>query len=238
MEATVQPSAGEHLLLAADGFILSGVIWLVINVGVFAVLAPVFGAEEPQVEGVLQLALWAGANILPILGGAVLAWVLHGRRISWLAGAGMVLGLAVGWFVGFALLIGVADVFIRATESFESLRPASGDEPPWLFIGIIAAALVAILAWPVIESILDLRTSRRKHVRVDAVRLASVALIVLLAAVVAPWIGSVYGSEIGEAGAFLAPIAFSGAVAVVGADALTTLADRRRGKTPVIPAAS
>jgi hypothetical protein len=238
MESSVQHSRGEHLLLAADGFILSGAIWLVINVGVFAVLAPVFGAEEPEVEGVLQLVLWTGANILPVLAGATLAWVLHGRRMSWLAGAGGVVGLAAGWFAGFAIFIGAASVMIWAMESFESLPPATGDEAPWLLIGVIAAAVVAILAWPVIESLLDLRTSRRKHVRIDAVRLASVAVIVLLAVVVAPWLGSVYNTEIGEAGAFLAPIAFSGAVAVVGADALTTLVDRRHGRTPVVPAAS
>jgi hypothetical protein len=81
----------------------------------------------------------------------------------------------------------------------------------------------------IVDGIRDLTKTRRQHVSLDWVRLAAVAVIVLLGVVFLPYVSFTTGSEIGEAGAFMVPFAAGAAVAVLGADLLRVSRERRHG---------
>jgi hypothetical protein len=79
---------------------------------------------------------------------------------------------------------------------------------------------------PVVDAARDLTPDRRVHTRLDWIRLAALAIIVSVVVATAV-IGAQTGSELGEVGIFMVPLAAAGACAVLGADLIETWRAKR-----------
>lgn len=213
----------EHVLLAADGFLFSAALGITASALLIGTMLLVFGSEEAIGEGLGAVAgqmLSLGAIALTILGGAILTWRLHGRRLDWGLAAAMLGGAAGGMAVAMPVFVGGAMLVSR-------IPVRDKDGPPWLGIGILAVLAAAVLAVPLVDAVRDASRRRREHLRLDWARLIAIAAVVLLAVVALPLLGAAQGSEVGEAGVFMVPFAAAGAFAVIGADILDGVRKRR-----------
>ena len=101
---------------------------------------------------------------------------------------------------------------------------------PIAMLVVVSAAFVALVLWLVADAIRDLAPDRRAHPQIDILRLVSTAILVPLCVGVAVWTANHPGDESGEALIFALVAGIGGALAVLGAEALTTLWSR--GKAP------
>lgn len=196
--------------LAVDAFLFAAVIFL-IGIGLQAIAAWVTSGGDPGaammpawVEGLGMLAMLVG-----VVGGALLAWLVHGRALRGRDLLGAVVGVAVG---GVALVVAFFALFslwrfVPAIVPRDQVGPVDGAI-------VLAVAVLAFLAKPVIAAIRDLWRDRL-HPGRDWLRLGALALV--LGAVV---VSAVIGGEAAELGAFAVPIAAAAACAVTGMDLL------------------
>jgi hypothetical protein len=229
MEAVTDPApSGHRLLLAADAFLFSGALDLSstgIFVGVLA-LARVdvtrFGESMGPVLGSVLSLITSGVLVL---GGALVAWRMSGRRLGWGTVGGMLLGVVVGVPVAMALFVLGASLLSQLSRSVPMLGGRNG--PPWLTLGVLALVALAFMAVPIVDAARDLARGRRAHVALDWTRLAALSVIVVLGGLLLPAVGAAQNNEIGEAGAFMVPFGGAGALAVTGAELLRGRRERR-----------
>lgn len=223
MDASSQKASGRgRLKLAADGFLFSAAVDIAITAVLLGVVFAAFGDPASIGEGPLAVALQLISMplmVLAVLGGAILTWRLHGRGMSILTAVWMLAGVIVGMVVAMPVFVGGAMLMSR-------LPFRSGDGPPWVAIGVLAALVAAFIAVPLFDAVRDLST-HKEHVRLDWMRIAALAVVILLAVVALPLIGAAQGSELGEAGIFMVPFAAAGAFAVTGADIIEKMIARR-----------
>lgn len=221
-------SSRERLVLAADGFLIAGAADIALTSVAVAVMYLAFGGPEAGM-GALgpagEFATTLLTVVLPVFLGAVLAWTMHGNRLRWADVAAMFAGLLVGGFLSGVVFFALAQLL--------RLVPTGLEGPPWLMIGVLLLVAAALTAVPLIEAVRDLRSPEVRHPHLDTVRVASVAIIVVLGGVVLPWAGAATGTEIGEAGLFMVPMAMAGAAAVLGADLVDSWRARRHGMTDI-----
>jgi hypothetical protein len=221
---TSSPHGHGRVLLAADAFLFAAALDITITsllVGAMYLFAgkptPLDTMGGPVLGAILSL----GVTALPLIGGAALAWIMHGRRLTWPSAGGMVLGFVAGIFISMAVLVGGANLISQIP-----IGPREG--PPWLLIGVVALIALAIVVAPAVDAARDAGHGRRRHVALDWVRLVALVLTVALAVIVLPGIGATMSSDLGEAGIFMVPFAVAAAFAVLGGDAVETWLQHRK----------
>lgn len=157
--------------------------------------------------------------------GPVLAWLLHGRRLTVLA----VLGAFVGGAAAGIVALSSQWLSIPLTWLVSPITTADSSGPIAL-LTVLGAVVIAGMVWLLVDAARDAVPSRRAHLLIDMLRVASVVAIVALRFVVEAVITNNTTGQISETLIFALVAGIVGGAIVVGADALTTLADRRRGE--------
>lgn len=213
----------KRLLLAADAFLFAAALTIVGSTLLIALNA-VTGAldQDTTTATVGALAIQGGSLLLSLAAvgfGAVMAWRLHGRTLEPMVGLFMALGVIFGTPIAFsvfgALAFGISRIPIGTSEG-----------PPWALIIVLAAAVLALLAVPMIDAIRDTR-GPRAHTRLDTLRWIALAVVVVLAVIALPVLGAIGDSELGEAGIFMIPFSLAAVLAVLGGDLYCTFRDKR-----------
>lgn len=196
-------------VLAGDG--------AVITAGTMSLLTgAVLLVTGVMIKGSVPVWLEVGSGIAVLFGGLagpIAAWLVHGERISAPAVIGALLSGPVTGTVFFA--------FVLASTALGWILRGVNDEEwfgPLVGAALVAAAFAALCAWLAVDALRDLRSSRREHVRVDVVRLASVAVIIVYSATVMVFSLRPGTGEVLEAIAFMLMGALAGGAAVGLAD--------------------
>jgi len=163
-----------------------------------------------------------------VIVGPLVAWRLHGRRLTWMAVLGAVVGgFVLGNVVGMlAAVVLVPLVWLVTSVSTEIAGLVA-------VVVVIGGAFVALLVWLVVDGVRDLSPSRREHPRLDVVRFISAAVLVVFAIGVGIWTARNPGDESGEAILFAMMAGVGAAMIVTGAEAATSLAAQRKSDTGV-----
>lgn len=226
MASDVLRSGGTgRLALAADAFLFAAALNISTSAVFMAVNAATGFANTDMTESPpLATAMQAGfmlATVGVVAYGAVMAWRSHGRSLTPATGAWMLLGAVLGTPAALG-------VFGLAAYSVSKIPVGSPESPPWLAIGLLAAVVVAFLAAPVVAAIRDL-SGPKERVRLDWMRLGALGIVIAMAVVALPIIGTLGDSEVAEAGIFMVPFASAAIFAVLGADFATRMRERRDG---------
>lgn len=224
---------GRRWVLAGDGFLMTlGSFGLLTALGLLlwsSGLVPVLG-ESPQ--GVLGWLLSLVAYVLGVGGliaGPLLAWRLHSGRAHGPAMIGALFGMTAGVLAVFVLVLLTAPVGVVVSLLGPRVEAAlGGSEVAGPVVSLALYALLAVVAviWLDVAAVRDLLPSHREHRALDTARLlATAAILVFAAAVTAVQVAN---PETGaaEAGIFGVAAGVIGAFSVVGADMLTTYAER------------
>jgi hypothetical protein len=161
--------------------------------------------------------------------GPLVAWRLHGRRLTWIA----VLGAVIGGFVG-TNVAGMLVMLVFAPLGW-LVSWAGGSEIAGLIVMVVVlgVAFVALAVWLVADGVRDLSPSRREHPRLDVLRVSSAAVLVVFAIGVALWSSGRPEDGSGEAVIFAMFAGMGAALTVTGAEVATSLAARRKLGTGV-----
>lgn len=215
------PRDASRLLFAADAFLFAAAFTILGSLVLIGLNSLTGALDQDTTQATAAaLAIQGGSLLLSLLaagGGAVLAWRLHGRALTWQVSAAMVVGVVVGTPIAFAAFGG----FMFLTSRI----PLRAEGPPWIAIGALATLVVALLAMPVVDTVRDTR-GPRTHLRLDSLRLIALAVVVAIAVVALPVAGAIAGNELGEAGLFMLPFSLAGALAALGGDVYCRYRDR------------
>lgn len=211
----------ERVSLVGDALLMTAAAFGVI-IGLTALFVAPTGTPEPGMEWVTALGSLLSMGVVVVV--PILVWLLHGRRLSAMA----VLGGVVG-----ALSAGVVFMAMAAVSALLGLlvSPFTDSEfaGPIALLVVVSAAFVALVLWLVADAIRDLAADRRSRVRIDVLRLVSAAVLAAFSVGVAVWTANNPGDESGEALIFAMLAGLGGALAVLGAEALTALSADRLG---------
>ena len=181
-------------------------------------MAPEDAEPAAWVQG-LSLVLSLGA----VIAGPIAAWVLHGRRVTWVAVLGGVIGgmLAGAVVQAVALLAWLLGLILSPVTDSEYAGPIA-------LVAVIIVAFAALEVWLLADAARDLRRTPREHARLDVVRLVAVAVFLLFIIAAALWVMShPEDPESGDVAAFAIAAGVVGGLAVSGAEAATALAARK-----------
>jgi hypothetical protein len=219
-----ESGAMKRLLLAADAFLFAAAL-VILAIVVLIGINVVTGALNQEITSATPaaLAIQGGSLLLSLVAvglGSVLAWRLHGRALTPMVGLFMAVGVVAGTPIAFAVFGGFAYVLSRI--------PIGGDGPPWLAIGVLAAAVIALVIMPLVDAVRDTRGAR-EHTRLDMLRWVALAIVVAIAVIALPALGAMGmgDGELGEAGLFMVPFSLAAAMGVLGGDLYCTYRDRR-----------
>ncbi|MCB9134104.1 MAG: hypothetical protein H6636_01670 [Anaerolineales bacterium] len=148
----------------------------------------------------------AGAPLALIIGPAV-AWLLHGRRFNWKVTISELAGIVVG-------LVIVGGTFSLLAFIGTTIRSQGGSEftVPLIFLITASTLLFIMIVALDLDSLRDLTSARREHLRLDYARLVSTAIIVIFAILVTVIQLRQPDTEIGDAGVFAIASAAVGGV--------------------------
>jgi len=208
----------ERALLAGDGVLLTAALYGVVLGGTALLMAPDDANPAAWIQG-LSLVLSLGA----VIAGPIAAWVLHGRRVTWIAVLGAVIGgmLAGAVVQVVALLSWLFGLILTPLTNAEYAGPLA-------LAAVLVAAFVALVVWLVADSWRDLRREPREHARLDVVRLVAAAVFVIFVIGVVLYVMShPDDSESGDVAAFAIAAGVVGGLAVSGAEVATALAARK-----------
>jgi hypothetical protein len=185
--------------------------------------------EGPAAATTWVSVLSAVLSLAVMILGPLVAWRLHGRRLTWIALLGAVIGGCVG-----GNLAGLLVMLVFAPLGW-LVSWAGGSELAGLIVVVVllGAAFVALVVWLVADGVRDLSPSRREHPRLDVVRVSSAAVLVVFAIGVALWTAGHHGDGSGEAIIFAMMAGVGAAMTVTGAEVATSLAARRKLGTGV-----
>lgn len=191
--------------LAADGCLLTA--------GAFALGTTVSLALDQS--AVVNAAVATLSWIVGVAGffvGPLLAWLLHRRRLGWVAALGALAGYVLGGAAVYA-----ATLLAALSTWLVQLATDSDTAGALAFFLAVMAALFALVLWLVVDAVRDLSSKRRHHVGLDIGRiLAALAVIGFTVGVVVVTTG---GSGFDpEALAFMLAGALSGGLVVAAAD--------------------
>jgi len=158
----------------------------------------------------LSAALMVGA----VVAGPVSAWILHGRRLSWAA----VIGGVVGGFLA-SMLLGVATMLLVGIGMAVSAVTGSELAGPITMLAVAGLVLLALAVWLARDAVRDLSPERRARPRLDVVRLVAVGLIAVVAVGSTVWAATHPGDESAELIAFALLTGLLGGVIALGAEA-------------------
>lgn len=216
----------KRVLLAADAFLFAAAFTILASVVLIGINMATGALNQDTVSASpAALAIQGGSllfSLIAVGGGALLAWRMHGRSLTPQVGAFMAIGVLLGTPVAFAAFGGLAYLMSRI--------PTGNEGPPWLAIGVLAAAVIALLVMPVVDSVRDVRGGR-EHTRLDMLRWIALAVVVAIAVIALPVLGAIGGTELGEAGIFMVPFSLAAGIAVLSGDLYCTYRDRRAATT-------
>jgi hypothetical protein len=212
---------GDALVVTAGGF--------AVVVGLSTILVAPTGEPRAGMQwatAIASLVAMATAIALPIF-----VWLLHGRRLSWQAVLGGVVGAASAGpvLMAVAALSTVLGVLISPFSDSEYAGPAA-------MLVILALAFAAVALWRLVDAIRDLRSGSPEHRGLDLLRIAAVVALVGITSVTAWWVTGHPGDEGGEAPIYMMLFGLSGAMAVAGAEVLSSLASGGPRRTPPVTA--
>lgn len=156
--------------------------------------------------------------------GPAAAWLLHDRRIDRAAVISEVLGIVISVVV-------VGGLFVLAPLVSTAIGPIGGREfaVPAAFLAAAGTVFLALMVLLDIDAIRDLLPARRKHIRLDYLRLASTVVIAVFVVVVS-LVQTIYPeTEIGDAGVFALGAAAVGAVTMLAMQSIHAYWERRSG---------
>lgn len=206
----------EAALLAGDAALLTAALFGA-GTGVFALaVAPTGGADQdvPWVWQLLSVVLMVGAVVV----GPVSAWILHGRRLSWAA----VIGGVLGGFLA-SMLLGAATMLLVGVGVTVSAITGSELAGPITTLALAGLVLLALAVWLARDAVRDLAPERRAHPRLDVVRLVAIGLVAVVAVGSLVWSATHPGDESAELIAFALGTGLLGAVIALGAEAGATV---------------
>lgn len=212
---------GDALVITAGGF--------AVVIGLTALLVAPTGEPRPGMQWATSMASFlamATAVALPIL-----VWRMHGRRLTWQAVLGGIVGAASAgpvFMAVAALSMGLGLLFSPFTDS-EFAGPIA-------MLVIVSIAFAAVAVWRLVGAIRDLGSSPPRSRGLDILRIISVVVLVAVTLGVGWWVSAHPGDESGEAPIFMMLIGLAGALAVAGAEVLSSLASGGRASTPPVPA--
>ncbi len=220
----------ERAALAGDACLVTAAAFGVVTGVTGLVVAP----EVEPAEGMeWASALAAVLSLATAVAGPVVAWLLHGRRLTWIAVLGGVIG--GGLAGGVVMAVSLVAMLFGLVASFFTDSEFAG---PLIVLGLVAAAFLALVGWLVVDAVRDLAPSRRDHTRIDVVRLVSALVLAIFAAGVAVWTANHPGDESLEALIFAMAAGVFGLLVVAGAETVTTLMARGKASPrPTAPAA-
>lgn len=202
----------ESALLAGDAALVTAALFGA-GTGLVALTVVPTGAADQDVGWglqVLSFALMLGA----VIGGPVIAWTLHGRRLTWPAAIGGILG-------GFlsSTVLGVAMMVVVGVGMAVSALTGSEVAGPITMLVVAGLVMVALAVWLVRDAVHDLTPARRAHPRLDVVRLVAVGVIAVVAVGSVAWTATHPDDESAELVVFALVAGLSGAVIALGAEA-------------------
>jgi hypothetical protein len=169
---------------------------------------------------------------LNLIVGPAAAWYLHGRRMDGAVVRSGLLGLVGGMVSVVVLYFGL----VALAGGFAQTGGSEDFTGGLIMLGVASAVLLAVLVALDIGALRDLQASRRKHVRLDIVRLIVTLVLVggTAAIVVAQTMNP--ASEVGDAGVFaLMAGAISAVTTYVGVKLHAARRDRDRAAGPAAP---
>jgi hypothetical protein len=204
----------ERFELAGDAAVVTAAVLAVLTSIVLLVSA---GVGDREVPVAIQLAS-ALAVLLGGIAGPVVAWLMHGRRITLPAVLGGIVGAAVSGaafavFVAFSTALGW--VLSPLTDA-EWAGPLAG-------LVLVAVAFVVLVVWLLFDAVRDYARPRRRHRSLDILRILSTIVIATYSVVITVLAFAGPGGEIVEALAFMLIGAVNGALVVTMADFLVRL---------------
>jgi hypothetical protein len=204
--------------LVGDALLATGAAFSAV-IGLSALILAPTGEPREGLEWLTAVAsLLAMATVVVV---PVLVWLQHGRRLSWLAVLGGVVGAisAGAVFMALAALSGLLGLIVSPFTDFEYAGPLA-------MLVVVSVAYAGAVLWLLVDGIRDLRSSQPRHRRMDGVRIVSALVLVALVTGTAWSVAQNPGDESGEAPIFMMLAGLSGALAVTGAELLTSLAAR------------
>lgn len=207
----------ERLTLAGDALLLTAATFAAVT----GLLALAVGAGPTDgnrwVEG-----LSAVFSLGSVIAGPIIAWRLHGRRITRPALLGGVLGVPGG-----ALLTGPFLGLFAGLGMLVSLVTGSEVAGPATVLGLAGLGLAFLTGWLVRDGVRDL-ARERKHLALDRARIAAAAALLVVVAGSLLWAALTPDVESVELVAFAALGGLSGAAIVIGAEVATAIVAGRR----------
>ena len=155
--------------------------------------------------------------------GPPLAWLLHGRRIDWVASLGAVAGYVIGGAAVYA-----ATMLAALSTWLVFLATGSEVGGAVAFLVIAMLALLALVVWLAVDAARDLSPRRREHVGLDVARLLA-AVAVIGFSVGVPAVTTMQGAFDPEALAFMLAAGVAGGVVGAAADFAVVNVGRRHG---------
>lgn len=222
-----RPSRRSRAVLAGDGCLLTAGAFGLGTALSFAIdsLAGVGPAGSSTAGGagtVIMTVSWL-IGVAGFFVGPPLAWLLHGRRVDWVAGLGAVAGYVLGGAAVYA-----ATMLAALITWLVFLATGSERAGAISFLVVTMLAMLALVVWLAIEAARDLSQRRREHVGLDVARLlAAVSVIGFSAGVYA--LTRMQGAFDPEALAFMLAAGVAGGVVVAVADFAVVNVGRRQG---------
>ena len=198
----VRPHHADRVDLAADAFLLAGLIFLIGTlIQTFAVLG---------FDGKATFSMWTeliglASIVVAVIGAPLTVWLLHGHHLKMHDAFGALLGLVIGGVVGIGAFFLVFQLWRMVPAVFDRDKYGPVD-----LAVVMALAAVVFLFGPVKHAVVDLRGERRQ-VRIDWVRLGALAALVVVV------LGSLFLGD-PEVGLWLVPIGAGAAMAILGAE--------------------
>jgi hypothetical protein len=214
-------------LLAGDGFLFAGAtvaLLVMLDIGLGALMGLRFlDPLQAAIPASPLTAVLSGALfVLSVLGAALVAWRMHGRQLTW--------GLAGGLFVAFLVAAGIS---LAAWFGLFSLQlvPSTTPAGSWLQLAVLALVALLLGVPPIVDAVRDVPRTHRAHMRLDWIRLAALAVLVVPAVLF-----EVRGIDVIEPAAFIMPGAITASLAVAAVDLALTLRGRRQSSADHNPA--
>lgn len=231
---TLEPR--PRLTLVGDAALLTAGVWAA-STGVVAAVVPFVA---PGTYDWTDASMWA--LVAGLVAGPLSAWLLHGRRMSWPATGGVMLGYVagVGAMAALFLLFGAMAEAGRSAGWFP-LRGQQAEEAVGLvLLSVGLAAFLVAAVWLDMGAASDMAAHPHARLRLDIARVAASAAFVVYCVVLLIQAFSEKGVNIGPVGEppvkgpqtmlpllYLLFAALWGVIAVACADLLARLAGRR-----------
>ena len=222
-----RPPRPSRAVLAADGCLLTAGAFglgtaLSFAIDSLAGVGPAGSGTAGGAETVIMTVSWL-IGVAGFFVGPPLAWLLHGRRVDWVASLGAVAGYVLGGAAVYA-----ATMLAALITWLVFLATGSEVGGAIAFLVVTVAALLALIVWLAIDAARDLSPRQREHVGLDIARLlAAVAVIGFSVGVYS--LTTMQGAFDPEALAFMLVAGVAGGVVVAAADFAVVNVGRRQG---------